>query len=84
VGTEWQNIAHRFLPKDLMEQMKKWAADKKKDMKFATREFKKEIDSIPRTNAEQIEQEAYRTACDFIKAFRAEHLASLVKTRLVA
>jgi fructose-bisphosphate aldolase class II len=83
VGTEWQNIAHRFLPQDLMEQMKKWAAGKGKDIKFATREFKKEIDSIPRSNAEQIEQEAYRTACDFIRAFRAENLAGLVKHKLV-
>jgi fructose-bisphosphate aldolase class II len=83
VGTEWQNVAHRFLPRDLMDQMKAWAAGKRKDIKFATREFKKEIDSIPRSNAERIEEEAYRTACDFIRAFRAENLAGLVKRKLV-
>jgi fructose-bisphosphate aldolase class II len=83
VGTEWQNIAHRFMPKDLMDQMKKWAANNKKDIKFTTRQFKREIDSIPQANARQIEQEAFETACDFIKAFRAENLASLVKTKLV-
>jgi len=83
VGTEWQNIAYRFMPKDLMDQMKKWAADNKKDIKFTTRQFKREIDSIPQTNAGQIEQEAFETACDFIKAFRAENSASLVKAKLV-
>lgn len=82
VGTEWQNIAHRFLPQDLMNSMRKWAADNKKDIKFATREFKGEIDSIPETNAKQIEERAFQTACDFIQAFRAENLASLVKTKL--
>jgi fructose-bisphosphate aldolase class II len=83
VGTEWQNIAHEFLPKDLLDEMKKWAGDHEKDIKFATREFKKEIDSISRADAGQIEQRAYEAACSFIKAFRAENLASLVKARLV-
>jgi fructose-bisphosphate aldolase class II len=83
VGTEWQNIAHQFLPKDLMDQMKKWASENKKDIKFTTREFKQQIDSIPQTNVKQVEQKAYQTACDFIKAFRAENLAGLVKAKLV-
>jgi fructose-bisphosphate aldolase class II len=82
VGTQWQNVAHQFLPSDLSDQMKKWAQDEKKDVKFATREFKKEIDSIPQKNVQEIEQEAYRVACSYIKAFRAENLASLVRTRL--
>ena len=83
VGTEWQNIAHQFLPKDLMDQMKKWAEDKGKDIKFTTREFKKEIDCIPQKNIQAIEQKAYEVACSFIKAFRAESLASLIKTKLL-
>ena len=83
VGTEWQNIAHQFLPKDLIDQMKKWAEDNKKDIKFTTREFKKEIDSIPQKNIQKIEQKAYEVSCSFIKAFRAENLASLVKTKLL-
>ena len=83
VGTEWQNIAHQFLPKDLMDQMRKWAEDKGKDIKFATREFKREIDSIPQKNIQKIEQKAYEIACSFIKAFRAENLASLVKSKLL-
>jgi fructose-bisphosphate aldolase class II len=83
VGTEWQNIAHQFLPKDLMDQMKKWAQENKKDIKFATKQFKKDIDSVPQKHVKQIEQKAYETACSFIKAFRAEKLASLVKEKLL-
>jgi fructose-bisphosphate aldolase class II len=84
VGTEWQNIAHEFLPKDLMDQMKKWAQEHKKDIKFATKEFKKDIDSIPPKNVKQIEERAYETACSFITAFRAKNLASLVKDKLLS
>jgi fructose-bisphosphate aldolase class II len=83
VGTEWQNIAHEFMPKDLMDQMKMWASQNKKDIKFTTREFKKEIDSIPRKNVQQIEQKAYEVACSYITGFRARNLASLVKMKLV-
>jgi fructose-bisphosphate aldolase class II len=83
VGTEWQNIAHEFMPQDLMDQMRKWAIEKKKDIKFTTREFKKEIDSIPRKNVQQIEQKAYEVACSYITGFRARNLASLVKTKLL-
>ena len=83
VGTEWQNVAHRFLPQDLLALMKGWARENEKDIKFATREFKKEIDSIPQKNAGQIEQKAYEVACSFIRAFRAENSASLVKRNLV-
>ena len=84
VGTEWQNIAHEFIPKDLMDQMKKWAQENKKDIKFATKVFKKDIDSIPPKNVKQIEEKAYETACSFITAFRAKNLASLVKDRLLS
>ncbi|UCB53677.1 MAG: class II fructose-bisphosphate aldolase [Candidatus Zixiibacteriota bacterium] len=83
VGTEWQNVAHRFLPQDLFDLMKRWARENEKDIKFATREFKKEIDAIPQKNAGQIEQEAYQVACSFISAFRAENSASVVKKKLV-
>ncbi|MGB2770419.1 MAG: class II fructose-bisphosphate aldolase [Candidatus Zixiibacteriota bacterium] len=83
VGTEWQNVAHRFLPKDLLDQMKGWARENQKDIKFSTREFKKEIDAIPQKNTEQTEQKAYEVACSFIRAFRAENSASLIKRKLV-
>jgi fructose-bisphosphate aldolase, class II len=83
VGTEWQNIAHEYMPKDLLDQMKKWSSEKKKDIKFATKEFKKEIDSIPDLNARQIEQKAYEVACLYITGFRAKGLARLVKAKLL-
>jgi fructose-bisphosphate aldolase class II len=83
VGTEWQNIAHQFMPPDLMEQMKKWADQNQKDIKFTTREFKREIDSIPPKNARQIELKAYEVACSYITGFRARNLASLVRTKLI-
>jgi len=82
VGTEWQNIAHKGLPEDLMEQMKKWAGDNKKDIKFATKVFVKDINSISEKYQKVIEQEAYQTACEFIRAFRAEKLASKLKDKL--
>ena len=82
VGTEWQNIAHKGLPEDLMEQMKKWAADNKKDIKFATKVFVKDINSISEKYQKAIEQEAFQTAGEFIRAFRAEKLASNLKDKL--
>ncbi len=83
VGTEWQNIAYQFLPQDLMDEMRRWAEIKQKDMKFTTREFKKEIDSIPEKQVRLIEDKAHQSACDFIQAFRAKNLASLVKMKLL-
>ena len=83
VGTEWQNIAHQGLPQDLMDEMKRWAEANRKDIKFTTREFKKEIDSIPEEDARQIEKRSYETASDFIQAFRAINLASLVKNKVL-
>lgn len=82
VGTEWQNIAHKGLPKDLMEQMKKWAGDNKKDIKFATKVFVKDINSISEKYQKVIEQETYQTSCEFIRAFRAEKLVSKLKDKL--
>jgi fructose-bisphosphate aldolase class II len=83
VGTEWQNIAHQLLPQDLMDQMRKWAEENEKDIKFTTREFKREIDSIPKRNREKIEKKAYQVTASFIKAFRAENSAGLVRTKLL-
>jgi len=82
VGTEWQNIAHKSLPKDLMEQMRKWSEENKKDLKFATKVFKKEIDSVSEKDQKAIEEIVYQTACEFIQAFRAEKLASKFKDKL--
>ena len=81
VGTEWQNIVHRHLPKDLSEDIKKWMEENKQEIKKATKPFKDRIDGIPEENKRAIEEEAYTRAKEFIKAFRAEGTAStLLKT----
>ncbi len=82
VGTNWQNIAHAGLPADLMAKMKAWAQQEGKDIKFATKQFLSDINGIPAANVKQIEDAAYRSALDFITAFRAKGTASLVEKRL--
>jgi len=71
VGTNWQNIAHEGLPPELMLDMRDWAAKEGKDIKFATKQFYNEINSIPEKYAKKIEEDSYKSACEFIKAFRA-------------
>ncbi|MEJ5307957.1 MAG: class II fructose-bisphosphate aldolase [candidate division WOR-3 bacterium] len=78
VGTEWQNIAHRNLPSDLMDKMKNWAENNGKDIKFATKEFKNEIDSISSEYSQKIMDEAYLKAKEFIIAFRSKDSANLL------
>jgi len=75
VGTQWQNIAHEGLPKELMDQMKLWAKSEGKNIKMATKPFKKEIDSIPASASSKIADEAYKEAYELLKAFRAENSA---------
>lgn len=78
VGTQWQNIAHKGLPADLMEEMRAWAREKGKDIKMATKLFKQKIDNIPFENRKMIEDLACEEAREFIKAFRAVGTASMV------
>lgn len=78
VGTNWQNIAHRNLPTDLFEEMKKWAEDNDVNIKKATRQFKTELDAIDDKYKEKIAEDAYISAKEFISAFRAEGTASVV------
>lgn len=78
VGTEWQNIAHRHLPKDLLAKMKEWSKNNSKNIKEATKPFKTEIDGIPANYAQAIADESYQAACGFIKAFRADGSAAFV------
>jgi len=78
VGTVWQNIAHKGLPEDLMAKLKKWAEDNNKDIKFATKPHKAEIDNVGDEYKEKIIDLAYQEARDLIKAFRAEGTASYV------
>lgn len=79
VATEWQNIAHRNLPPDLMKKMKEWAEKNGKDIKFATKEFKKEIDDIPVEYVQKIINDAYLKAKEFIISFRSKDSANLLK-----
>jgi fructose-bisphosphate aldolase class II len=76
IGTLWQNIAHAGLPLELMDTMRKWSKKNRRDIKFATRVFKADIDSIPEENARQIHEMAYREAKELIAAFRAKGSAS--------
>jgi fructose-bisphosphate aldolase class II len=78
VGTEWQNVAHRHIPPELMNEMKNWAKTSGKDIKFATKQFLKEINSIPEAYKKSMIEESRRTATEFFKAFRAVGSASLV------
>ncbi len=78
VGTLWQNIAHKALPSELSEKMKAWAKEAGKDIKFATKQFKSELDSLPKEEKAKSADLAYKESIDFIKAFRAEGSASLV------
>ena len=84
VGTQWQNVAHANLPPELMQSMRDWAKTAGKDIKFATKQFKKEIDSVPAPFAEKIEQEAYREALELFKAFRAGGTAKIMADSLAA
>lgn len=83
IGTLWQNVAHAGLPLELMDAMRSWAKDNRKDIKYATRAFKTDIDAIPAENVRQIHDMACREAREFLTAFRAKgsasKLASLMK-----
>ncbi|HEY6006699.1 MAG TPA: class II fructose-bisphosphate aldolase [Geobacteraceae bacterium] len=80
VGTLWQNVAHAGLPLELMDAMRGWARENRRDIKYATVLFKAEIDAIPEENARMILEMAYREAKEFLTAFRAKGSATkLVK-----
>jgi len=76
VGTNWQNIAHECLPPDLMQTMKDWCAAENKDIKFATKQFLSDINGMPEAYKKKSEEAAYKSACEFIKAFRADGTAT--------
>ena len=83
VGTNWQNIAHAGLPADLMKTMRDWAQNEGKDIKFATKQFLGDINSLSAEYVKKIEEAAYASAAEFITAFRAKGTASLVAQRLL-
>ncbi len=82
VGTQWQNVAHAGLPPALMATMRDWAKGAGKDIKFATKQFKAQIDGIPGENARAIAESAHREAVQLFKAFRAEGTAKIVADAL--
>lgn len=83
VGTNWQNIAHDCLPADLMSKMREWAKNENKDIKFATKQFLSEINSMSKDCVKKTEELSYKSAAEFITAFRARGTASLVSKRLL-
>ena len=76
IGTLWQNVGHAGLPLDLMDAMRRWARENNRDIKYATKVFKAEIDAIPETNVKMIHEMAYREAREFLAAFRAKGSAA--------
>ena len=82
VGTQWQNIAHAGLPPELMGRMRDWAREAGKDIKFATKPFKAEIDAVPAPFASMIEKAAYDEAKRLFEAFRAPGTATIVAEAL--
>lgn len=82
VATNWQNIALACMPKDLMETMNKWAKENNKDIKFVTKEFKLNEIDLPVEYLRRVEEEAYKSAKEFITAFRSSGTASRVMKQL--
>jgi fructose-bisphosphate aldolase class II len=82
IGTLWQNVAHAGFPLDLMDSMRRWSRENRKDLKYATGVFKTDIDAIPTENARQIHDMAYREAKEFLTAFNSKGSASKLATLL--
>jgi fructose-bisphosphate aldolase class II len=82
VGTLWQDVVYEGLPPELMKTLTDWAAKEKKDLKFSTKPFKKEIDSIPEANKKIIYDKAYQEAKDFMLAFRCKGSASKLLAKI--
>jgi fructose-bisphosphate aldolase class II len=84
IGTLWQNVAHAGLPLELMDDMRQWARNNRRDIKYATGIFKEEIDAIPDQNIVMINDMAYRESKEFLTAFRAKGSATRLAERLEA
>lgn len=72
IGTLWQNVAHAGLPPDLVDEMREWSRNEKKDIKYATAVFCDRINSISDADKKLIADLAYREAKEFITAFHAK------------
>lgn len=76
IGTLWQNVAHAGLPPELVDEMRDWARENGRDIKYATGVFVDRINSIPDDDIKLIVDLAYREAREFITAFHAKGSAS--------
>jgi len=72
IGTLWQNVAHAGLPPELVDEMRNWAREQKRDIKYATAVFADRINSIGKDDMKLIADLAYREAKEFITAFHAK------------
>jgi len=76
IGTLWQNVAHAGLPPELVDEMRDWARENGRDIKYATGAFYDRINSIPTEDIKLIADLAYREAREFIAAFHAKGSAT--------
>lgn len=84
IGTLWQNVAHAGLPPELVDEMRDWAREQKRDIKYATAVFADRINSIDAEDVKLITDLAYREAKEFITAFHAKGSVSRVAAALKA
>ena len=82
VATQWQNMCHDLFPDELKADIQAWLSESRKNIKFATRQFKDRIDAIPEENAKAIEERAYREAREMLVHFRAPGTGTKVIERL--
>lgn len=87
IGTLWQNVAHAGLPPELVDEMRDWSREQKRDIKYATAVFAERINSIDNDDKKLIADLAYREAKEFITAFHAKgsvsKLAAALPTKCV-
>lgn len=76
IGTLWQNVAHAGLPPELVDEMRDWARENGRDIKYATGAFYDRINSIPAEDVKLITDLAYREAREFLTAFHAKGSAT--------
>lgn len=72
IGTLWQNVAHAGLPPDLIDEMRDWSRENRRDIKYATAHFHEQINAISAEDKKLIADLAYREAKEFISAFNAK------------
>jgi len=84
IGTLWQNVAHAGLPPELVDEMRDWAREQKRDIKYATAVFAERINAIDAEDVKLIADLAYREAKEFITAFHAKGSVSRLAAALQA